>query len=314
MSKTSQKITDPSGYILPININGLNGRMLSLPSQKTSKNREILIVYGLHASIERMFGFVEDLNQYGPVTIADLPGFGGMDNFYKIGLAPTLDNMADYLATFIKMKFKRKRFTLIGMSYGFLVATRMLQKYPDIAKKIDLVISLVGFSHHEDFRMSNKDMNLLKAVCWIGSYKVPSILISSLVFRDLPIRTTYKIVAKNHRKMKDADKEELNRRIDFEVNLWKINHARTKAKVCSEMFKIDLCNKQVQKDVYHVAIADDHFFDNNVVEQHMSVIYDNVVIIYAEMKGHAPTVIADVDAARPFIPQKLRRLLSQKTK
>jgi pimeloyl-ACP methyl ester carboxylesterase len=297
-----------------MNINGLNGRMLNLPAKRTSKNREILIVYGLHASIERMFGLAEDLNQYGPVTIADLPGFGGMDNFYKVGLTPSLDTMSDYLATFIKMKFKRKRFTLIGMSYGFLVVTKMLQKYPDIAKKIDLVISLVGFSHYEDFKMKSKDMNLLKFVCWFGSYKIPSALIGTFIFRDFPIRTTYKLVAKNHRKMKDADIIELNKRIDFEVMLWKINHARTKAKVCSEVFKVDLCNKSVKKDVYHVAIADDHFFDNKIAEQHLGVIYDNVTTIYAEMKGHAPTVIADADAAKPFIPQKLRRLLSQKVK
>ena len=38
-----------------------------------------------------------------------LPGLGGMDSFYSIGLKPSLDNMADYVASFIKLSYKRKK-------------------------------------------------------------------------------------------------------------------------------------------------------------------------------------------------------------
>ncbi len=313
MTKTKSSPIDPANYIIPMNINGLNGRMLQLPS-KTNKNREILVVYGLHSSLERMFGLAEIFSNYGDVTIPDLPGFGGMDNFYKIHEVPSLDNMADYLATVIKMRYRRKRVTIIGMSYGFLVATRMLQKYPELSKKVNLLVSLVGYAHHEDFRMEPFYMNSLKFVCWSGSYRIPGWIIGNVFFRDLPIRLCYTLVAKTHRKMKDADSEERKKRIDFEIKLWKMNHARTKARVISEMLRVDLCNKPVGLDVDHVAIANDHFFDNQVVEQHLSVIYKRVNVIYAEMEGHAPTVIADESAAAPFMPDKLRRLLSAKPK
>lgn len=131
MSKRQKNIVD---YIQPLNMNGLQGRVLQMPAPK-NKNREILFIYGHHSSLERWWGLVQNFNRYGAVTMPDLPGFGGMDSFYKIGEKPTIDNLADYLASFIKMRYKRRRFTIIGMSLGFVIATRMLQRYPDLAKK-----------------------------------------------------------------------------------------------------------------------------------------------------------------------------------
>lgn len=311
MQGKQKKRLDPSEYIIPMNLNGLNGRMLKMPAPK-NRTREILIVYGMHASIERMFGLAEDLNQYGSVTIADLPGFGGMDSFYKIGEVPTLDNMADYLATLIKMRYKRKQVTIIGMSYGFIVATKMLQKYPELTKKVNLLVSLVGFAHHEDFRMSKKDMRLLKTVTWLGARKIPSMFIKTFVFRGPLIRATYKSVAKKHRKMYDASKSELEDRINYEIKLWQMNDVRTRGRTSYDSFNVNLCDVKVNLPLYHVAIADDHFFNNSVVEQHLNVIFNKVTVIYAEMEGHAPTVIADAEAAAPFIPKKLRQLLSKK--
>src|ERR1022692_3254958 len=110
------KITsNPADYIVPLNINKLEGRMLYAPSIN-SHSRNILLVYGHHAMLERWWSFVENLNEYGSVTMPDLPGFGGMDSFYKIGRKPTLDNYADYLAAFIKLRFRRKRITIVAIS------------------------------------------------------------------------------------------------------------------------------------------------------------------------------------------------------
>src|SRR5687767_12840820 len=109
-----------SDYVVPLEINGLNGRMLKIPPPDGRK-REILLIYGHHASLERLQGLVELLNDYAGVTMADLPGFGGMDSFYNIGKKPTLDNMADYLAAVIKLRYRNRRFTIVGVSFGFLV-------------------------------------------------------------------------------------------------------------------------------------------------------------------------------------------------
>src|SRR5690606_29130786 len=128
------------------------------------KNRQILLVYGHHASLERMFGLAEELNKYGSITMPDLPGFGGMESFYKIGEKPTLDNLADYLASFIKLRYKRRRVSILAMSFGFLVVTRMLQRYPELVKKVDVLVSIVGFCHHQDFKMRRRNYWLLRSL------------------------------------------------------------------------------------------------------------------------------------------------------
>src|SRR3982750_849342 len=146
---------NPADYIVPLNINGLDGRMLHMPAPKNKpSNKEILFVYGHHSSLERWWGLAQVLNRYGAVTMPDLPGFGGMDSFYTIGKKPTIDNLADYLAAFIKLRYKRKKVVIAGMSFGFVVATRMLQRYPELTKKVTLLISIVGFAHKEDFTFS----------------------------------------------------------------------------------------------------------------------------------------------------------------
>src|SRR5581483_611837 len=114
--------TSAADYIVPLNINKLEGRMLYAPST-SSAQRNILLVYGHHAMLERWWSLVQNLTEYGNVTMPDLPGFGGMDSFYKIGRKPTIDDFADYLAAFIKLRFRRKRITIVAISFGFIVVT-----------------------------------------------------------------------------------------------------------------------------------------------------------------------------------------------
>jgi hypothetical protein len=83
-----------------LRINRLRGCMLVLPAPK-GKAKDILLVYGLHASLESVRPLAEVLNQYGKVTVADLPGMGGMTSFYSIGEKPTTSNYGSYLASFI---------------------------------------------------------------------------------------------------------------------------------------------------------------------------------------------------------------------
>lgn len=153
--------------------------MLAMPSPP-KKKREILIIYGLHASLERMIGMAEDLNQYGGVTLPDLPGLGGMDSFYKIGEKPSLDNMADYLATFVKMRYRRKKVTIVGMSFGFVIVTRMLQKYPELRSKVNTVVSVVGFVHKDDFHFSRKKYLFFRYGASFFSNRLPALFMKKL--------------------------------------------------------------------------------------------------------------------------------------
>lgn len=307
-----KKTYNPADYVVPLLMNGLQGRMVQLPAPK-NRRREIMFIYGQHASLERQFGLLEILNQYGAVTAPDLPGFGGMQSFYKIGEKPTLDNMADYLASFVKLKYKRKKVTIIAMSYGFTVATRMLQRYPELTKRVDILISLVGFAHHEDFHIKRHNFLMLRWAGALLSMRLPSLFTRYVLFQPVFIRSTYRILADNHTKLKDADKAEREKRINFEIGLWQNNDVRTWGYTGVTMLTLDLCKEQVDLPVYHVAVSHDRYFDNHLVEQHLSVIYKKVTIVKSRMPDHGPTVVATAADAEPFIPRRLRRILAQQS-
>lgn len=308
MPKTTPK--DPADYIVPLTMNGLEGRMLHMPAPK-GKSRNILFVYGHHASLERQFGVMEVLNKYGSVTMPDLPGFGGMETFYKIGMKPSMDNLADYLAAFVKMRYKRKKVTIVSMSLGFAITTRMLQRCPELKSKVNLLVSVVGFVHHEEFIFTKRNFYMLRYGASFFSNRLPAYIGKKIALRPSLIRATYNLVADKNVKMKDADEAERKRRIDFEIHLWQINDIRTYMDTAVSMFKMDLLQPAVDLPVYHIGVAEDRYFDNHIVEQHLNIVYNKVTMINTSFKNHGPTVIADAKAASAFIPPKLKRLLAQ---
>ncbi len=310
MPKINQK--SPSEYIAPLRMNRLRGRMLRVPASNVKKRREILMVYGHHSSLERMFGFVEDLSRYGNITMPDLPGFGGMESFYKIRREPTIDAYADYLASFVKLRYKRRRLTIIGASFGFVVVTRMLQKYPDLAARVDLLVSVVGFTHKNDFTFGGGTTALLKSSSVVFSRKSSAFVVKTVILRKPFIKAAYKLAAGKHSKLKDADNAELVKRIDFEATLWQNNDFRTHMKTLGEMLRLDLCSKQVPLTVQHVCVSADRYLDEHTVEQHMRVIYKDFNKIVAQVPAHAPTVVAGKKEAAVFIPRKIRTLLNAK--
>ena len=308
MAKKQQKNT--ADYIRSLNMNGLNGRVLDLPAPKKSK-QQILLVYGHHASIERMFGLAEELNRYGAVTLPDLPGFGGMDSFYRIDDEPTLDRLADYLATFVKMRYKNRRITIIGMSFGFLVVARMLQRYPEIAKKTNTAVSIAGFVHHEDFKMGSGQKLFFKAVAKFFSYK-PTALFARYGLLNRPmIKLAYWAAGDMNIKMKNTSIDERKKRVRFEVKLWQCNDVRTYCATVLTMLRVNLFQQKgsIDTKVTHIQVAEDRYFDNHVVEQHLGVIFKQVTCIDTTLIGHAPTVIATAKEAAPYIPKQLRTLL-----
>lgn len=295
-------------YIEPMYVNGMSGRLLRLPMPKR-KNKNILLLYGQHASVERMFGIAEVFHKYGAVTVPDLPGFGGMDSFYKVGRKPTLDNYADYLAAFITLHYKRKKFVIVGTSFSFLIVTRTLQKYPEIAKQVELLVSLVGFLHRDDFHVNKFYYWSWRALAVTFSSRLASTFFRYTALQPWIIRLSYTFVASRHPKLKGTAKAKQKKQIEAEIKLWHMNDVRTRMKTLSIMLKVDLCDKRVDLPVYHVSVANDFYFNNDVVAQHMRVVYRNFEATLIDMPAHMPTVIADAQEADPFVPQRIRELL-----
>lgn len=300
---------DIDQYLSPLTINGMHGRVMHMPAPKNRK-REILLVYGHHASLERMFGLAKALNRYGSITTPDMPGFGGMDSFYKIGKKPTIDTMADYLAAFIKMKYKKRPITIIALSLGFVVTTRMLQKYPSLVDQVELCVSAAGFTHKDDFKMPSRKKKRLVLLTRFLSWWFPSLFVRAWLRKPV-IRHMYKNnTLKAHSVTETAERRQY--RIEFEVWLWQNNDVRTHFFTLSQMLSLNLCDHKVNLPVYHIAVDADQYLDNHLIEQHMRVIYNDFINMpVTNIKAHAPTILATAKEASVFIPPKLRTILNR---
>ncbi len=310
MPKSAPK--SPADYIVSLDINGLEGRMLRLksPGTRTAGNREILFIYGHHSSLERWWGLAQVLNRFGAVTMPDLPGFGGMDSFYTIGKKPTIDNMADYLAAFIKLRYRRKKVVIVGMSFGFAVATRMLQRYPELTKKVPLLVSAVGFAHKDDFTFSKLRYYTYRWGSKFFTFRPAAIFFRYTALNPTILRTFYgKTHNAKHKFALAETPEQVKRLQDIEVDLWHSNDVRTWVYTTNEFLKLDNCGKRVNVPVWHIAAKNDHYFDNHLVEQHMRVIFSDYHSAEVDLKAHAPSTIADEKEAAPLIPPALRSYL-----
>lgn len=306
----SDKTIDASDYIVPLNMNGLQGRMLVAPPAH-QKKREILLVYGHHAWLERWWTLVENLRDYGTVTMPDLPGFGGMESFYKIGKQPTIDNFADYLAAFVRLRYKRRRLTIIGISFGFVVATRMLQRYPELAKKVDLLASIVGFMHYDDFYFKPTTRKSFRIASRIFGSRPMAFLIRHVALNGPTIRTVYARLPAGKRRLSTMDPIEARAMLDYDVNLWQINDVATHWRTTAEFLGLDNCQTLIKLPVWHVASVNDHYFNNAIIEQHMLVVFQDCIIASIETKAHTPSMLAGKAEVGVLLPSKLRRALAK---
>ncbi len=293
-------------------MNGLLGRILRVPTQNQDYKQEILLVYGHHSNMERMFGFAEFFSRFGNVTVPDLPGFGGMDTFYKINEKPTIDAYADYLAAFVKLNYNRKKVIIIGMSFGVPIYVRMLQKYPKLRTKVKYCVSLMGFVHHEDIHLPKKFYYMLKVMALSGSGLITSKIVKTIFLRRLVIKALYMSVASKHGKLQDANPAELKDRIKLETNLWLQNDFRTRNYTLKQIDKIDLCDIRVENKMYHVSAKEDIYFNPNIVSQHMQIIFEDFKIFFLKFKAHAPSVTAKGDDIARYIPKDLVEVLESK--
>lgn len=307
-----QSNTEPQDYIHALNINGLHGRVLQAPATKKTAKREILMLYGHHALLERWWGLVENLQDFGTVTMPDLPGFGGMDSFAKIGLKPTIDNYADYMAAFIKMRYKRRQVTIVGISFGFVVATRMLQKYPEMAKRVDLVVSMVGFMHRDDFLFPPRKRAVLRRATRVIAMHPIAWLIRYAFLNKFVIKNIYARLGAGKRRFLEMEPTEFDTLMDFEVKLWQANDVRTHWLTTSEFLDIDNCQKSINLPVWHVAASHDHYFNNDFVEQHMRVVFSDYAKGIMQSHAHTPSVLGDKKELGIMVPPALRKVLRKK--
>jgi pimeloyl-ACP methyl ester carboxylesterase len=304
--KTAQK------YIMPLNINGMEGRVLQLRAKPKKQTREILVIYGHHATLERWYGLAQNFNDFGAITMPDLPGFGGMDSFYEISKKPTLDNYADYLASFVKFRYKKRRVTLVGISFGFLIITRMLQRYPKLVGQVDLLVSIVGFMHFDDFLFKPHSRKLMHhSANIISRGPIPPIIQYGILSKAF-LRWSAAHLSRSKARFASASPEEFADSIDYDFHLWRTNDMRTHWATTSEFLVVDNCGSRVALPVWHVASSNDTYFSNYNVEQHMRTVFTDYVKVEMKSKAHTPSILGTKKDMSVMVPPGLRNELSKK--
>jgi pimeloyl-ACP methyl ester carboxylesterase len=297
-----------------LNINGLNGRELRLPaSTDQGTTRSLVLVYGLHTSLERMYLVAKKLTEFGNVYMPDLPGFGGMTSFYTIHKKPTIDEYADYLATYVRLKFKGKPVDLVGFSFGMCVVTRMLQKYPELRPTCNNVWSFVGIIHHGGFGFTKRRMFMYKTLSALVSTKIGSVWFRCFCLNGSVLRLVYARTKNAKHKFKDMSAQDKKERLDFEINLWHCNEVRTWASLLNQMFYMDLTEPPTGKRVIHMQV-DDQYFNNKIVSHHLAVAYHPVTLVMSEATQHMPTYFASMEEIDRFVPKEMYTHFSKDSK
>jgi pimeloyl-ACP methyl ester carboxylesterase len=304
---------DLSKFIDEIELNGLRGRMVDAPAlDPKAKHLNILLIHGHHSSHERLTGVAELLQRYGNICMPDLPGFGGMTPLFDIGEKPSVEALADYLAAFIKMRYgKRKKFVIVGYSFGFMVVTKLLQKYPELHKQVKDVAVVAGLVHNEDLRFTSKRKFFYYTASLIVGSRPIAFITKTIFLRKWFLGGFYKKTHNAKEKFATLNKEKEKELIDFEVNLWRINDVRTWCYTTREMLHGDLITgqKELPIDLISVVVDNDRYFDNKTTEQHLRILYRKVKTIYASVKEHGGIRVDSAKDAEDFIPLAVRNHL-----
>lgn len=301
----SKKGISPSQFILPININGLDGRSLNLPAVNAHNKKQILIVYGFNSNLEKWWGLATSITNYCNVTMVDLPGMGGMDSFYKIKIKPSIDSYADYLASFVKLRFKRKKVSIIGIDIGFVIVTRMLQRNPDLINKVNLIVGINAFSHYGDLSYSRKDKIFILAKRYLFLLPFSTQLVKVLTSNSLFLGFKYSDIAKNPSK-------ENRMLLRFQIDLAKESDARSKNYLEYQLLKLDNSHKALSLPMWHVSLGKPSFLGNpKTVSEHLKVIFRDYHYAPSKLVRKKPVIVYDSKIGKKILPAAVRRQLKK---
>jgi len=298
--KYNQNISD---YLEPYYINGLESRMLKTES-RTTKRKNILFVYDLLDSLENSWELINDLRNFGHVSSVDLPGIGGMNSFYSIGYRPTIDNYADFLATFVKLRFKRGKIILAGKGFGFAVITRMLQKYPEIHKRTTTVLSINGHVHNNDFNISKTKIDLFKFVYNFlaikpMAYTSKKLFSNSFIYQKLNNKLLMKFLIYG---VLNIEKD-----INSIKELFKKCDASTHWLLVEQLLALDNCQHRLNIKLLHAYYGND-LINHSTQRQHFQVSYKS----YKEYKmiPNKAEETEHIHSKNVILPKPLRRVLA----
>lgn len=261
--------------ISSLRVNRLVGRMLRV-SSKTSR-REILLVYDLHMDLELVQQFAKKLSRYGSVTAPDLPGFGGMTSFYKTNQKPTIENYCAYLAAIIKLRYKNRRVSIVGLGVGGTFVVKTLQHYPDVCAKVNSVLLLGSLVEKSDRKMSRSKRLFSK----IG-YKVLLLRPISLLGGTIIMRGPFLRIALGLANLQSGPVN--NNAVAEQDRLWRGDDLRSHLSIQKELLQQVITPKRLDVPTFALAINTPKDFDYASWSEHVKIVFSDVRIVHSRRK------------------------------
>ena len=271
----------------------------------TAKNKQrIVLLGGVHSSHERTDPFSSYLKRYGDVYAIDVPGFGEMGSFTKIGKDISYDSYGEFLYTVLKTQKLTKDVMIFTVSIGGQFVTRMLQMYPETHQWISKVIGFVTFGSSKDFNIKQPKWTYFNLLVRTASYRPVAWVMEKTFFSRVGIWLFVNISAQFRPKVKSADPELYKKRIKMELYLWNSNDHHTHAATARMMFDTDLrkfSDELIPVPMHNVVTAEDQYVDNKEVKKTMRDLYSDYNHYEIEQDVHMPSLIAnDEEVAKMF--------------
>jgi pimeloyl-ACP methyl ester carboxylesterase len=280
------------------------------PSTNSSHTRVFIIVYGQHASLERLEPLIAIFRTYGDVYAVDNPGFGGMEPAYKVGKYPDLTFQARHLQSFISQHIPDDRhLTIIGISYGFQIVAQLLNDYPNLQGRTEEVINMVGcLSYRElDMPLSYK-IPLIYLLAfpgrtWLGSR------VFKLIARRKVIIAVYLLTKPIQVKLRGVSRQQAITYADEQARLWVDNDPRTHGAAAWDFVtKNDVSHLRLHVNAIHLSVPGDHIIDSERVKRSMEQVFDRVHSFDIALDNHAPLDLS-ADDIEAIIPKGLAEIL-----
>lgn len=289
------------------------GRYGHWSAKTAGAKRTFVLVYGQHATIERLMPIIDSLRVFGDVYLPDNPGFGGMEPAYKIKRYPDLPFYAEHLNHFIDNYVAPDRqLTLFGISYGFQMLTQLLHDYPDLSTRVENLISFVGFASHHDFHMAKRiSIPLMYMLTNSGRTRLGAAMYDRILNERL-IVAVYSLTKPIQAKFKTLPKDEARRYAKEQAWLWLVNDNRTHGVTAWDFFKRnDLTGYRLDVDTLHVGVPNDHLINNKRIVHELADMFTRFTAYELNLDNHAPLDVDTPEKVMELMPTKLQTTLSQ---
>ena len=276
-----------------LRVQGLSGRVLSATETEAPWS-SILLLYGQHASVERIANFAAALSRFGEVTCPDLAGFGGMDPVAATDRRTAIDGVADVLAETVRMIYGEREFSIVAMSFGLAVAIRMLHRHEDLRPRVRLIVSVAGVTTGQDLRFMPGVRCALRATARIGATRMASAGVNRWILKPA-------IVGFLCRRLARPRLDDLA--LAAEVRLWCSADWRTRLRTLAELLGPSQSSEvRLPTPVHHVAPSGDPYVEHQAVTATLRHLFADVAVTHVDSGAHVPPSAASPHACGEFLP------------